>query len=163
PRTVNGEVVEYDPFCPKILNGVDVLAALPKATQTRCITAQMWPKLPNEEAINFKFAGRDERFAELRRKLARFAADHMVKLAATNPPMPASFNNRLQMNWEMLLAIADLAGGKWPKRARAAAIALSNEREKLSMGKRLLRAFQTMFAQHGVLNAKGGGRLLTSK
>jgi putative DNA primase/helicase len=152
PRTgPHGEVFEYDPFCPKILNGVDVLAALSKETQTRCITVQMWPKLPGEEVINFKFAARDERFAVLRRKLARFAADHMVKLADTNPPLPESFNNRLQMNWELLLATADLAGGAWPQQARAAAIKLSSEREEPSQGKRLLRAFQIMFAQHGSL------------
>lgn len=79
------------------------------------------------------------------------AADHMVKLADTNPPLPASFNNRLQMNWKMLLAIADLADGKWPKSARAAAIRLSRERDEPSLGKRLLRAFQIMFAEHGSL------------
>jgi putative DNA primase/helicase len=75
----------------------------------------------------------------------------MVKLADTNPLMPASFNNRLQMNWEMLLAIADLAGGEWPKLARAAAIKLSRERAEPSQGKRLLRAFQILSAQQGPL------------
>ena len=35
------------------------------------------------------------------------------------------FNNRLRMNWELQLAIADLAGGDWPKLARRAAIKLT--------------------------------------
>jgi hypothetical protein len=132
---INNEMFEFDPFCPKVLNGVDVLTALDKETQTRCITVQMWPKLPGENVTHFKFAKADERFAELRQKMARFAADHMQALADTNPPLPASFNNRLAMNWELLLAIADHAAGEWSKRharQRSSSPASATSRAKAS-------------------------------
>ena len=54
------------------------------------------------------------------------------------------------MNWELLFAIADLAGPEWAQRARAAAIKLS-PREESSQSKRLLAAFRDLFRQHGPL------------
>jgi uncharacterized protein DUF3631 len=39
--------------------------------------------------------------------------------------MPDALHDRAQDNWEPLIAIADLAGGGWPKLARDAASALS--------------------------------------
>ena len=41
--------------------------------------------------------------------------------------MPAELNDRAADAWEPVVAIADLAGGDWPSRARAAALALSGE------------------------------------
>jgi putative DNA primase/helicase len=41
--------------------------------------------------------------------------------------MPDGLNDRAADTWEPLIAIADLAGGDWPARARAAALALSGE------------------------------------
>ena len=53
------------------------------------------------------------------------------------------------LNWELQLAIADLAGGDWPKLARRAAIKLACERREPSEGKRLLAAFRDLFSAHG--------------
>jgi hypothetical protein len=41
--------------------------------------------------------------------------------------MRLGFNNRLRMNWKLLLAIADLAGDDWPKSARQAAVKLARD------------------------------------
>ena len=38
--------------------------------------------------------------------------------------MPAGVEDRDADVWEALLAVADAAGGDWPERARAAAVAL---------------------------------------
>ena len=53
------------------------------------------------------------------------------------------------MNWELLLAVAELAGGGWPKLARRAAVKLARERRDPSEGKRLLAAFCELFRAHG--------------
>jgi hypothetical protein len=45
----------------------------------------------------------------------------------------------------LLWAIADLAGGEWPKRARAAALELEIERDEPSEGLRLLAAIRDIF------------------
>ena len=115
PRVdVRGDIHHYDPFCPKLLNGIGLTAYLDRATQTRCITAELLPKLASEKVANFRHAIRDERFLTLRRKLMRWAADNMSVLANADPAMPEALGDRQQMNWELMFAIADLAGGDWP-------------------------------------------------
>jgi Protein of unknown function (DUF3631) len=42
----------------------------------------------------------------------------------TWPEMPDGIEDRNADVWEALIAIADLAGGDWPERARRAAVAL---------------------------------------
>jgi len=87
PRVdVRGNIHHYDPFCPKLLNGIGLTAHLDRATQTRCITAELLPKLASEKVANFRHAIRDERFLTLRRKLARWAADNMSVLATPIRP-----------------------------------------------------------------------------
>src|SRR5215467_14269543 len=143
PRVdARGDIHHYDPFCPKVLNGIGLTAHLDRATQTRCITAELLPKLASEKVANFRHAIRDERFLTLRRKLARWAADNMSVLANADPAMPEALGDRQQMNWELLFAIADLAGGDWPAKARGAATKLARERDEPSQGKRLLAAFR---------------------
>ena len=44
------------------------------------------------------------------------------------PNLPDELDDRAQDIWEPLLAIADAAGGAWPQRARAAALALNDRR-----------------------------------
>jgi hypothetical protein len=53
--------------------------------------------------------------------------DHAEEIALANPTMPKGIYNRTADNWHPLLAIADLAGGEWPERARQATIELSRE------------------------------------
>ena len=77
----------------------------------------------------------------------------VARLKEARPVMPPGFNNRLRMNWELQLAIADLAGGDWPKLARRAAIKLAHERREPSEGKRLLAAFRDLFSVHGSILA----------
>src|SRR5260221_12392097 len=50
------------------------------------------------------------------RKLARWTQVHFAILQACNPPMPPSAYNRLADNWRPLFAIAQAAGGDWPRR-----------------------------------------------
>jgi len=49
----------------------------------------------------------------------------------------------------LLLAIADHAGGDWPKRARQAADELSRQNTEPSQGRRLLAALRALFAKRG--------------
>jgi putative DNA primase/helicase len=146
-----GDVHFFDPFCPKVLNGINLLAHLEPATRTRCITIKLLPKLEGEKVADHRHADRDENFAVLRRKLLRWSTDHMAVLDSANPKMPEGFFNRLEENYHLLFAIADLAGGDWPKKARAAAVKLSREHNEPSLGKRLLAIFFDLSIKHGTL------------
>ena len=59
--------------------------------------------------------------------------------------MPKGFDNRLRANWRLLFAIADLAGGSWPKRIRAAAIQLTKQYYEPSIGRQCLSRFVELF------------------
>jgi Protein of unknown function (DUF3631) len=164
PRAeASGNVHLYDPFCPKVLSGIDLLAHLAPATRTRCITAQLLPKLAHEEVTSVRRAARDENFLVLRRKLMRWAADNMTAIENANPIMPEGFISRLEENYHLPFAIADLAGDNWPKKARSAAIKLSRERNEPSLGKRLLAALFDLAVKHGtLLTSKQVEQLLTA-
>src|SRR5262249_20124836 len=151
PRVVKGEVRLFDPFGPRCLNGIDLLAHLDAATRTRCISVQMVPKLADETVTSLRYAGDDENFVILRRKFLRWSTDNMPALKAARPWMPDGFFSRLEENYHLLFAIADLAGGEWPKKARAGAVKLSQEPAAPSLGKRLLAIFFTLFTRHGLL------------
>jgi hypothetical protein len=134
--------VRFDPFCPKAVGLLGM--KLPRPLVGRSIVIKMWPKKPEENVENFSHTD-DEEFANLRRKLARWAADHASALKDAKPLFPANFSNRLQANWRLLLGVAELAAGTWPKQARAAAERLARMIRKPSYGLQLLEAF------HGIL------------
>jgi putative DNA primase/helicase len=140
------QTVWFDPFTPKAIALLD--RNLPTATRTRCIELRMHPKLPDEEVEPFNQLD-DAEFAVLRRKFARFAVDNAATLKETKPAMPAGLNNRVAANWKLLLAIAELAGGQWPKLTREAAVQLSQRRRKPSVGIQLLAAFKAACTETG--------------
>jgi hypothetical protein len=71
--------------------------------------------------------------------------------------MPAGVVDRDADVWEPLLAIADAAGGDWPRRAREAAMALvaaAKERTP-SLGVRLLADIRTVFGDRDAMSTSG--------
>jgi putative DNA primase/helicase len=69
----------------------------------------------------------NDEFCNLRRRTKRWADDNIDKVSDPDPNIPEQLNGRAADNWRPLLAIADLAGGAWPTRARDAACMLSGE------------------------------------
>ena len=65
--------------------------------------------------------------AESAQKLARWASD---LVALPDIELPPELPNRLGDNWRPLLAVAELAGGKWPTRAMEAAMAAAQQQEQ---------------------------------
>ncbi|MDR0842167.1 MAG: DUF3631 domain-containing protein, partial [Acidobacteriota bacterium] len=128
--------------------GAKALAGIGKLADTlmdRSIILEMRRKLRTEKIEKLRHAGRDL-FSDQARKLARFASDNGDTMRLARPEIPASMNDRAQDNWEPLLAIADIAGGVWPKKARAAAVAIScGGEETASIGNELLADIQNVF------------------
>ena len=66
--------------------------------------------------------------------------------------MPAALNDRQADNWRPPLGIADLAGGDWPQKARAAALALSSvDEDAETIGVQLLADSQGWCSKHAEL------------
>jgi|SRR5215471_998999 len=155
PRVVEGKTYLFDPFCFKMINGIDVLPHLDPATRTRCITTEMLPKLPGEPVTHKKHAARDDRFTTLRRKWMRWTVDNTAAVRDANPFMPEEFSDRLVDNYVLFFAIANVAGGGWPERVRKAAVKLSRKHNKPSLGRRCLAQFYEFLRTHGEFGSTG--------
>jgi putative DNA primase/helicase len=121
----------------------------------------MWP-LKADEHVE-EIAGDDDEFATLRRKLARWAADNASALSSAKPLFPAGLTHKkAKPNWKLLLAIAELAAGDWPKQARDAAERLSRANRKPSWGMQMLVEFDTLFATRAEITSAEVAEILTS-
>jgi hypothetical protein len=87
----------------------------------------------------------NEEFANLRRQAARWATDNFDQLVDPDPKVPEVLNDRAADNWRPLLAIADLAGGDWPERAREASCVLSGEAPDDAINVELLKDIRLAF------------------
>jgi putative DNA primase/helicase len=80
----------------------------------------------------------------------RWQADVGGRLQAMDPDVPKCLNDRAADNWRPLLAIADIAGGKWPEIARKAAVELSaSDHAEDSSGITLLGDIRELFTGEG--------------
>ena len=72
------------------------------------------------------------------------------------PQLPPGVDDRDADVWEPLIAVADMVGGEWPKRARAAAVALIAAAKEIepSLGIRLLMDLRTVFGNDDALHTK---------
>ena len=105
-------------WCPKAMAAI---GRLPETLADRCIVLTMQRKSPREQCERLKgLSG-----TVLRQKCARFVMDHAEAISAAKPQAPVGVNDRATDIWEPLLALADLAGGEWPRLARDAAVGLS--------------------------------------
>lgn len=107
--------------------GAKAIAGIGKLHDTimdRSIILEMRRKLPDEKVERLRYAQTDL-FEQLTAKLARFSNDYAKQIKVMKPSLPEQLHDRAQDNWEPLLAIADIAGGKWPVRARNAALFLN--------------------------------------
>jgi hypothetical protein len=63
----------------------------------------------------------------LRQSLNRWLTAHLDELTDAAPDMP--LEDRAADTWEPMVAVADLAGGQWPRAARKAAVSLTSDRD----------------------------------
>jgi Protein of unknown function (DUF3631) len=104
-----------------------LIGKLPETLEDRSIEIRMRRKLPAEKAERFRKQQVAEIKSTLLHQCARWAHDNLAALHEQEPPPPpAALNDRAADSWEPLFAIANVAGGVWPERARQAAVALAH-------------------------------------
>lgn len=119
---------------------------LPDTILSRSIIIRMRRRRPDEPVLPFRRRIAEAEGRELRESLARWAHAVAAQLAL-DPEVPAGITDRAADLWEPLFAIADAAGGEWPERARAAALALLAEKRERepSLGVQLLKDIRAIF------------------
>jgi Protein of unknown function (DUF3631) len=103
-----------------------------------------------------------DEFALLRSQAVRWAADNFSRLTDPEPSVPEALNDRAADNWRPLLAIADLAGGAWPQRAREAACILSGEGHDTAVNVELLADIRLAFGEQDVIRSSDLVKELTA-
>jgi hypothetical protein len=129
---------------------IAVIGDLPETLADRSILIRLHRRRKDELVEKFRIR-RTERLDMLARQIARWAADKTVAVRAADPAMPEGMHDRAEDNWEPLLAIADVAGGDWPDKARQAARALASAADNgdTSVGGQLLSDIKAIFAERG--------------
>lgn len=129
--------VSYESFSPAVMAAI---GKLPDTITDRAINIRVRRRKPSERVTPYRLRQRFELNA-IRDDLSAWITPHIDQLGQMEPPTP--LEDRAADLWEPLLAVADLAGGEWPSRARHAALyfteqAAVNDQES-STGIELLR------------------------
>ncbi len=138
-------------FGPKALTGLD---ELPHALATRCLRFTMKRRRRDEPLEKLRHRKAQAVAEPLRERFTAWATDDAIEtLADIEPDVPDELSDRMQDACELLVAIADMAAGHWPDRARAALVAVTHEAEEAealeSRGTQLLADISAAFAALG--------------
>ena len=137
---------QFSTWGAKAISGIGHLA---ETLMDRAIVVELRRKKSGEAVKKLRHADPGD-FDRLTRMLARCAEDFGETIGKMQPILPVELNDRAQDNWEPLLAIADHAGGHWPKTAREAALQLSgSSHEALSVSAELLTDIRDIFEKRG--------------
>jgi hypothetical protein len=148
PRCVGPkhEVVKFPVFCPVALAG---LGDLPDTIMSRSIIIRMRRRAPNERVSEYRTRKHAPDGRRLRDRLAVWAGNVGEDTGDAEPELPPGVEDRPAEIWEPLIAVADAAGGDWPKWARGACSHLIRvaEDRSVSLGIRLLADLRTIFGE----------------
>ncbi len=124
------------------------IGAIAPTLADRSIPLVLRRKLPGERVAILRHTPPSE-WQTLRAKILRWTQDRAAEIGAARPDPLAGLGDRASDNWEGLLAIADAAGGHWPRLAREAAMRLCGHPDNDGAGDELLGAIREVFAQKG--------------
>jgi len=138
----------FSTWAPKAIATIRVLA---DTLEDRAVIVTMMRKKKSEKVERLRRCDNQE-FAEIRQKAVTWTANSVKELAIADPEVSDRLNDRAADNWRPLVAIANLAGGDWPKRALAAALALSGGSDDSdSIGTQLLADIRPMLDDQTVV------------
>jgi len=109
---------------------------LPDTIMDRAIVIRMRRRGPGEKVAPFRTRRDGPALRALHDQLHHWVRAHLDSLAKAVPALPVE--DRAADTWEPLFAIANLAGGDWPERARRACLTLTGDEPDDGIGIRLL-------------------------
>ncbi|MBT3162134.1 DUF3631 domain-containing protein [Streptomyces sp. Vc74B-19] len=124
---------------------------LPDTIMDRAVVLRMQKRKPGERIAPFRSRYSVTELNALRDRLTTWLTPLRSTAAGLVPQMPVE--DRAADTWEPLVIVADLAGGHWPSRARAACLAMTRNEvvqdEQTTLKTRLLRDVRRVFEQEG--------------
>jgi hypothetical protein len=113
------------------------IGELPDTIMDRAIVIRMRRRGPTEKVAPFRTRRDRPALRALGKRLREWMRANFDTLTTATPELPVE--DREADTWEPLIAVADLAGGNWPERARRACLAMTgDEPDDAASGTRLL-------------------------
>jgi hypothetical protein len=135
---------QLDTFAMALLAAI---GELPDTIMDRAVVIRMRRRAPGEQVHPYRTRRDAPPLHDLRDRLATWVRAHLRELQQAAPAMP--LEDRAADTWEPLIAIADLAGGDWPARARHAATTMTQaeaqQEEDTAASVRLLADLRQVF------------------
>jgi len=139
------------PFSTFAFAAVAGIGRLPDTIEDRGINITMRRRLPGESLSKFRLRTDLPRLHDLRDLIAVWVQEAVGDGSEVH--VPDELEDRAQDAWEPLLAVADAAGGEWPRLARHAAVRLTSDAAdddgEQSLDQRLLGDVRTVFDDVG--------------
>lgn len=122
-------VADFEVFGAKVLAGINN-RRLPDTIEDRAVMIEMTRKAPGEQVQRFRHRIAKNEARPIGEALAAWATASVLQaLHDAEPDLPGELDDRAAEAVEPLLAIADMAGSDWPRRALAAALTLNGAKE----------------------------------
>jgi len=155
PRCVGPrhEVQDFAVFAAVAVAGI---GDLPDTLTGRSIVIPMRRRSAGEAVEQYRIRLHEHEGHAIRDRLALWAEVVGATAGSAWPALPEGVIDRRAEAWEPLLAIADLAGGDWPERARVAAVAdVAAHRERApSLGIKLLTDLRMVFGEANIMSTE---------
>jgi len=144
---VRGKIIETEEIESYAAVALAGLGWLPDTIMSRSVVIRMRRRAPDEHVEAFRHRVHAPVGKDLCRRLAAWAGTVVDAAEQARPDMPIGVEDRNADMWEPLLAVADLARGKWPDLARKAAVALiaASRETPNSLNLLLLSDLRTVF------------------
>jgi putative DNA primase/helicase len=107
----------FSTWCPK---AISLIGRLPDTLNDRSIVIEMKRRKKDEQCERFSAIEAHPDLEFFAKKIARWVKDRFESIRQARPEAEG-IDLRLYDNWMPLLAVADIAGGQWPKWVRIAA------------------------------------------
>lgn len=145
----DGQPKSYDVYSPKVIAGINT-GRLPDTIRDRSVIVAIDRKLRREKVERLRRRHVQIEILELTGQLRAWTETYGPALSKYDLPEPLEeISDRLEEAWEPLLAIADLARGDYPTRARRAAVELAGQEDNDGGSSHaLLRALWHLFLIH---------------
>lgn len=139
----------FEVFCPKAFAGLRDLPS--EALRSRCLRIEVKRRKQDEPGGGFVFEDEQEAGHALRDRLADWIRDNPNELRGKRPERIDGIRDRTWESVRPLVVVSDAAGGEWPRRLRAAVMALvaTTAGEARSSGVQLLADVRRLFDESG--------------
>ncbi|GAA0808998.1 DUF3631 domain-containing protein [Spirilliplanes yamanashiensis] len=128
------------------------IGQMPDTIEDRAVVIRMRRRAPGETVAPYRHRRDGPALRQLANDISQWLRGNLAALEKAEPVMP--LEDRAADTWEPLIAVADLAGGEWPDRARHAAEVLTAERDGNTVASdriRLLMDCRAAIGQHDAI------------